>query len=58
MNTHLCISGDVSQDNYGCPTMNSVTHDGDEIFRLVEKRHINKNSSIKTAKLSKTQNDT
>lgn len=34
MNTHLCISEDVSQDNYGCPTMNSVTHDGDELFRL------------------------
>lgn len=43
MNTHLCISEDVSQDNYGCSTMNSLTHDGDEFLRLQwKKQHINK----------------
>lgn len=42
-NTHLCISEDVSQDNYGCSTMNSLTHDSDEFLRLqLKKQCINK----------------
>lgn len=43
MNTHLCISEDVSQDNYDYSTMNSLIHDGDEFLRLqLKKQHINK----------------
>jgi len=37
MSTHLCISEDVSQDNYGCSTRNTFTHDGDEFLRLLLK---------------------